>query len=135
MMVVHHFPKLPGSFSLSGLSTGSYALNNDNDYFAVFQVRVVSFSCLSSSMVIRDLTLRSAASFGSFHLIRLLFDEYMFYLVEHKVAIATSKTPIAIMSEVSVVPLIQKIHLFYAAYYVFLFYICMCALVLLSSLE
>ena len=52
-------------------------------------------------MVIRDLTLRSAASFGSFHLIRLLFDEYMFYLVEHKVAVATSKTPIAIMSEVS----------------------------------
>ncbi len=35
----------------------------------------------SSSMVIRDLTLRSAASFGSFHLIRLLYDEYMFYLV------------------------------------------------------
>ncbi len=32
-------------------------------------------------MVIRDLTLRSAASFGSFHLIRLLYDEYMFYLV------------------------------------------------------
>ena len=38
----------------------------------------------SSSMIIRDLTLRSAASFGSFHLIRLLYDEYMFYLVEHK---------------------------------------------------
>ncbi|KAL7976124.1 hypothetical protein Chor_008372, partial [Crotalus horridus] len=38
-----------------------------------------------SSMVIRDLTLRSAASFGSFHLIRLLYDEYMFYLVEHRV--------------------------------------------------
>uniref|UniRef100_A0A8C8STX4 Transcription factor RFX3 n=1 Tax=Pelusios castaneus TaxID=367368 RepID=A0A8C8STX4_9SAUR len=37
-----------------------------------------------SSMVIRDLTLRSAASFGSFHLIRLLYDEYMFYLVEHR---------------------------------------------------
>jgi hypothetical protein len=35
-------------------------------------------------MVIRDLTLRSAASFGSFHLIRLLYDEYMFYLVEHR---------------------------------------------------
>ena len=54
-----------------------------------------------SSMVIRDLTLRSAASFGSFHLIRLLFDEYMFYLVEHKVASSTGKTAIAIMSEVS----------------------------------
>lgn len=35
-------------------------------------------------MVIRDLALRSAASFGSFHLIRLLYDEYMFYLIEHR---------------------------------------------------
>ena len=52
-------------------------------------------------MVIRDLTLRSAASFGSFHLIRLLYDEYMFYLIEHKVAIATGETPIAVMGEVS----------------------------------
>lgn len=52
-------------------------------------------------MVIRDLTLRSAASFGSFHLIRLLYDEYMFYLVEHEVALATGETPIAVMGEVS----------------------------------
>ncbi|KAG9480462.1 hypothetical protein GDO78_012102 [Eleutherodactylus coqui] len=54
-----------------------------------------------SSMVIRDLTLRSAASFGSFHLIRLLYDEYMFYLVEHRVAQATGETPIAVMGEFS----------------------------------
>nr|XP_018917044.1 PREDICTED: DNA-binding protein RFX2 isoform X6 [Bemisia tabaci] len=52
-----------------------------------------------SSMVIRDLTLRSAASFGSFHLIRLLYDEYMFYLIEHRVAVATGQTPIAVMGE------------------------------------
>ncbi|KAM8793479.1 transcription factor RFX3-like [Eudromia elegans] len=52
-----------------------------------------------SSMVIRDLTLRSAASFGSFHLIRLLYDEYMFYLVEHRVAQATGETPITVMGE------------------------------------
>lgn len=58
------------------------------------------FSCLHSSMVIRDLTLRSAASFGSFHLIRLLYDEYMFYLVEHRVAQATGETPIGVMGEV-----------------------------------
>ena len=51
-------------------------------------------------MVIRDLTLRSAASFGSFHLIRLLYDEYMFFLIEHKVAKASGRTPIAVMSEV-----------------------------------
>ncbi|XP_018326811.1 DNA-binding protein RFX2 isoform X2 [Agrilus planipennis] len=52
-----------------------------------------------SSMVIRDLTLRSAASFGSFHLIRLLYDEYMFYLIEHQVAEATGVVPIAVMVE------------------------------------
>ncbi|KER27550.1 hypothetical protein T265_05437 [Opisthorchis viverrini] len=52
-----------------------------------------------SSMVIRDLTLRSAASFGSFHLIRLLFDEYIFYLVEHKVAAHLGMTPVAVMGE------------------------------------
>nr|XP_039273372.1 DNA-binding protein RFX2-like isoform X2 [Styela clava] len=57
--------------------------------------------CFYSSMVIRDLTLRSAASFGSFHLIRLLYDEYMFYLVEHRVAQATGDTPIAVMSDFS----------------------------------
>lgn len=60
-----------------------------------------SWHLYCSSMVIRDLTLRSAVSFGSFHLIRLLYDEYMFYLVEHKVAAATSRTPIAVMAEVS----------------------------------
>uniref|UniRef100_A0A8C5K583 Regulatory factor X, 1 (influences HLA class II expression) n=1 Tax=Jaculus jaculus TaxID=51337 RepID=A0A8C5K583_JACJA len=52
-----------------------------------------------SSMVIRDLTLRSAASFGSFHLIRLLYDEYMYYLVEHRVAQAKGESPIAVMGE------------------------------------
>ncbi|KAJ4926095.1 hypothetical protein JOQ06_008278 [Pogonophryne albipinna] len=52
-----------------------------------------------SSMVIRDLTLRSAASFGSFHLIRLLYDEYMFYLVEHRVAQATGETFMGVMGE------------------------------------
>ena len=50
-------------------------------------------------MVIRDLTLRSAASFGSFHLIRLLYDEYMFYLIENRVARATGEMPIAVMGD------------------------------------
>ena len=49
-------------------------------------------------MVIRDLTLRSAASFGSFHLIRLLYDEYMFYIIEQRVAQALNKTPVAVMA-------------------------------------
>lgn len=60
-------------------------------------------------MVIRDLTLRSAASFGSFHLIRLLYDEYMFYLVEHRVAQATGETPIAVMGEVRIVYSLETI--------------------------
>lgn len=59
-----------------------------------------SFLFFTSSMVIRDLTLRSAASFGSFHLIRLLYDEYMYYLIEHRVAQARGETPIAVMAEV-----------------------------------
>lgn len=53
-----------------------------------------------SSLVIRDLTLRSAASFGSFHLIRLLFDEYMFYLIEHRVAQISGVVPIAVIGKV-----------------------------------
>ncbi|XP_021921953.1 transcription factor RFX3-like [Zootermopsis nevadensis] len=50
-----------------------------------------------SSIVIRDLTLRSVVSFGSFHLIRLLYDEYMFFLIGHQVALETGETPIAVM--------------------------------------
>lgn len=45
--------------------------------------------------------MRSAASFGSFHLIRLLYDEYLFYLIEHKIAAHTQKTPIAVMAELT----------------------------------
>ncbi|XP_072137865.1 transcription factor RFX3-like isoform X5 [Mobula birostris] len=64
-----------------------------------------------SSMVIRDLTLRSAASFGSFHLIRLLYDEYMFYLVEHRVAQATGETPIAVMGEFTDLSMMSPINM------------------------
>jgi len=39
-----------------------------------------------STLIIRDLTIRNASSFGSFHLLRTLFDEYIFYLVETKFA-------------------------------------------------
>ena len=55
-----------------------------------------------SSLIIRDLTLRSASSFGSFHLIRLLYDEYIFYLVEHKIAEAHQKTAIAVICDLKV---------------------------------
>eukprot|EP00124_Ichthyophonus_hoferi_P004745 Ihof_evm1s565 gene=Ihof_evmTU1s565 len=35
-----------------------------------------------TALIIRDLTLRSAVSFGHFHLMRLLFDEYILHMVE-----------------------------------------------------
>lgn len=72
-------------------------------------------------MVIRDLTLRSAASFGSFHLIRLLYDEYMFYLIEHQVALATGTTPIAVMGDVSL--FIYFSNTLFNLFNVFIFYI------------
>ncbi|XP_029600180.1 MHC class II regulatory factor RFX1-like [Salmo trutta] len=50
-------------------------------------------------MVIREIILRSAASFRSFHLIRLLYDEYMYNLIEHRVAQAKGETAIAVMGE------------------------------------
>ncbi|XP_052738345.1 transcription factor RFX3 [Bicyclus anynana] len=50
-----------------------------------------------SSLVIRELTLRSAASFGSFHLIRLLYDEYVSFLIERRVAEHRQEPPIAVM--------------------------------------
>ncbi|XP_049866348.1 DNA-binding protein RFX2-like isoform X2 [Pectinophora gossypiella] len=50
-----------------------------------------------SSLVIRELTLRSAASFGSFHLIRLLYDEYVSYVIERRVAAHSASPPIAVM--------------------------------------
>lgn len=37
-----------------------------------------------TSTIMRDLTLRSAGSFGSYHLMRLLFDEYIMYFLEKK---------------------------------------------------
>uniref|UniRef100_A0A915HJ97 RFX1-4/6/8-like BCD domain-containing protein n=1 Tax=Romanomermis culicivorax TaxID=13658 RepID=A0A915HJ97_ROMCU len=60
----------------------------------------LSFIIFNNSLVMRDLTLRSATSFGSFHLIRLLLDEYMFYLVEQLVSRTEQQTTLAIMSQV-----------------------------------
>jgi hypothetical protein len=38
------------------------------------------------SLIIRDLTIRNAGSFGSFHLLRTLFDEYLFHLVDQQLS-------------------------------------------------
>lgn len=53
-----------------------------------------TFMC---SSIVRDLTLRSAPTFGSFHLIRLLYDEYMCYLIEIKIANQLKQSPLATM--------------------------------------
>lgn len=84
----------PGFPELGGISVGSWGSTGRAGPKGLFSATV------PSSMVIRDLTLRSAASFGSFHLIRLLYDEYMYYLIEHRVAQAKGETPIAVMGEV-----------------------------------
>uniref|UniRef100_A0A158QKK6 RFX-type winged-helix domain-containing protein n=1 Tax=Haemonchus placei TaxID=6290 RepID=A0A158QKK6_HAEPC len=60
---------------------------------------LLNWSCYTS-MLIRDLTLRSAGSFGSFHLIRLLTDEYMVYLVESRIAKAVNRAMITVISQV-----------------------------------
>ncbi|EFO94323.1 CRE-DAF-19 protein [Caenorhabditis remanei] len=52
-----------------------------------------------TSMIIRDLTLRSAMSFGSFTLIRLLADDYMYYLIESKIAKAGKQQLITVIRQ------------------------------------
>ncbi|CAI2337119.1 unnamed protein product [Caenorhabditis sp. 36 PRJEB53466] len=52
-----------------------------------------------TSTIIRDLTLRSAMSFGSFTLIRLLADDYMYYLIEAKIAKAGRKQLITVIRQ------------------------------------
>lgn len=95
------FPKAARQFLLKWSFYRYHPLPLEGNPIPVYASNIQSFLLFSgSSMVIRDLTLRSAASFGSFHLIRLLYDEYMFYLVEHRVAQATGETPIAVMGEV-----------------------------------
>ncbi|CAJ0585666.1 unnamed protein product, partial [Mesorhabditis spiculigera] len=52
-----------------------------------------------NNLIIRDLTLRSAHSFGSFHLLRLLFDDYMLHLVEQRLAKAAGRPVITVMAK------------------------------------
>lgn len=61
--------------------------------------RFVFWTFLCSGLVIRDLTLRSASSFGSFHLMNILFGDYILYLILHKVAAANHTTPVAIYAK------------------------------------
>lgn len=46
---------------------------------------------LYSSVVIRNLTHRGAETSGSFHLLRLLHEEYMSFITEYQVALETGE--------------------------------------------
>jgi len=59
--------------------------SDPRELVAVSQQLLLKWS-FYSTLIIRDLTIRNASSFGSFHLLRTLFDEYIFYLVESKFA-------------------------------------------------
>jgi regulatory factor X 1/2/3 len=52
-----------------------------------------------SSVVIRNLTIPCAESFGSFHLISRLHDEYISFLIENQVALETGETLIAVLGK------------------------------------
>ena len=95
---VKTIPKWQSNF----YSSGHFYGNQSPFSSSLFLISKINFSFFlfgfSSSSIIRDLTLRSAASFGSFHLIRLLYDEYMYYIIEHKIANEFRLTPLAVMS-------------------------------------
>jgi hypothetical protein len=54
---------------------------------------------LYNTIVFKDLTLRRLGSSGSLHLIRLLYDEYIIFLMEHGVTLETGKALIAVLAE------------------------------------
>lgn len=59
--------------------------------------------CFVSSQLIRDLTLRSAASFGSFQIVNLFFDEWLGFMVLRKVALHVA----AVAASVDTTPAVQ----------------------------
>ena len=60
--------------------------SNDARELVVLSQQLLLKWSFYSTLIIRDLTIRNASSFGSFHLLRTLFDEYIFYLIETKFA-------------------------------------------------
>eukprot|EP00127_Corallochytrium_limacisporum_P004685 Clim_evm39s172 gene=Clim_evmTU39s172 len=68
------------------------ALKDDDGALGEHQLRLMllhtSYLC---SLIIRDLTLRSANAFGSFHLMRMLVDEYLTYQTELRPIVALQR--------------------------------------------
>lgn len=67
---------------LQGIVAESLGSYDSDEAFAKRGSQLLLRWSFVSSLLIRDLTLRSATSFGPFHLMRLLCDEYMYFLVE-----------------------------------------------------
>eukprot|EP01134_Creolimax_fragrantissima_P004300 CFRG4300T1 len=59
---------------------------SDGSYYKRCRQFLTTWSFMSS-LFVRDLTLRSAKSFGSFHLMRLLLDEYLIFLIERRLTL------------------------------------------------
>jgi hypothetical protein len=58
------------------------------DYAAQVRQFLMRWSFVAT-LIVRDLTLRSSRSFGSFHLMRLLVDEYLTFASERKLTRST----------------------------------------------
>nr|CAD2175948.1 unnamed protein product [Meloidogyne enterolobii] len=53
---------------------------------------------LHSSLLLKEITLHSSTSFGEFHLVRLVFDDYLLIIMERKLAKILGKLPIELMA-------------------------------------
>ncbi|KAF7635123.1 RFX-type winged-helix domain-containing protein [Meloidogyne graminicola] len=53
---------------------------------------------LHSSLLLKEITLHSSTSFGEFHLVRLVFDDYLLIVMERKLAKILGKLPIELMA-------------------------------------
>lgn len=84
--------KFQSNIFLNGVFTGNLTIYK---IVSTCQLKILFFS----SMILRDVTYRSAQSFGSFHLIRLLYDEYMCLLVEMRLAKAINQPIIGVMRQ------------------------------------
>jgi len=69
---------------LNELVHKSLSKYNDSQEYSIYSQQFLLKWSYYSTMIVRDLTIRNASSFGSFHLLRTLFDEYVLYLIETK---------------------------------------------------
>lgn len=61
------------------------SINDANHYLARSKQLLLKWS-FYTSLIMKDLTLQQARSFGSFHSLKLFLDDYILYLVEENIA-------------------------------------------------